>query len=1169
MSQALTQQNQLPEEQEIHPDVLQRQAAQPEQSVWVGASAGSGKTKVLTDRILRLLLPNSKGIGATLPHKILALTFTKAGAGEMALRINERLSEWAVIPLEKKDKDGKEIGLIEKLNDLFGQKPTENQIKAARKLFASVVDTPGGLKIMTIHSFCQSVLGRFPLEADLPPNFKPLEEPQAVSFLVKARDSVLKNPDLEKGSPLAEAIYNLSLVQNEDQLTKIFDNFISERRQVEKILTDNFSVDGLYTALCQQFGIPAGMNKEEALIEFCNNKNIDNTGLRACCTVLSTGTSKTDQPRGIDIQEWLDANNKIRVNLYKKYKTVFLTGDGDTRVDIATKKLKEKNSDIVPILQTEAERILNLENLLNAIKIATLTRDLFIVGEEILQKYQKLKEKENALDFDDLILRTLDLLQGKTRSMNGLNVAPWVRFKMDQGIDHILVDEAQDTNPEQWEIIQALCDDFYDGINEENIERTVFVVGDEKQSIFSFQRASPEKFQEMRQWFKEKIKTKQRELVPVDFITSFRSVKSILRLVDAVFSDETAKQGLGLEKIAHKAHRNKQPGLVELWPLFENSKKQHIDPWAPPIEILESSTGAAQLASHIAFTVADWIHNKQPLESYDRPIEAGDILILVRSRTAFLDQLMKALKEKQVPVSGVDRMILSEQLVVQDLCAAAQFSLLPEDDLNLAGLLKSPFIGWCEEELFKAAHKRSESLWIQIKKSNNKKTIQWLENLIKIGGTERPFDFFAKILQEKCPADDQSGLRAIKKRLGEDCLDPLDEFLNTALFFEQESIPSLQHFLQNQLHDESEIKRQMEEAGNAVRIMTVHGAKGLQAPIVILPDTTRNSNSIKIKPLLWPNRSESGLPYFCPSSKDIPTPCEDAILAQKERDNEEYRRLLYVALTRAENRLYVAGHKTSKDVIEDSWYNYVKNGFTKLPDVETVPLGDKEILRYSNPALDDKPDRAHKNKENKELIETEDPKWLFETMPQEPFPPRPLIPSKPSGDDTAFLSPLKSQDNYRFLRGNITHKLLQLLPDLPSEKREEAARRYVFQPAHNLSDKVREEIITETMALINNEDFASIFGDGSMAEVPVTGLLNQQTTISGQIDRLLVTKDEILIIDYKTGKPPQSLANVPQQYKNQLQAYAIALKEIYTDRVIKTALIWTDGPSLMEIPQNS
>lgn len=1142
------------------PNVLQRQAANPAESVWVGASAGSGKTKVLTDRILRLLLPDNKGQQGTPPHKILALTFTKAGASEMALRINKRLSEWAVMPLEFADNPEK--GLVENLKNLLGQKPTKEQITAAQKLFASVVDTPGGLKIMTIHSFCQSTLGRFPVEAGLPPNFTALEESEAQSLIQKAQDSVLKPKNVEKGSPLADAIHHLALTQNEEQFSTLLKNILSERRQLKEILKKNFGINGLYASLCQNFDIPEKKSLDEFIYDACDNSNFDETGLRKSCAALAEG-SKKDIERGIVLQQWLDANQKERTHFYKKYKFIFLTKtEGTIAKTLATKKTLQTYPDILDIMGKEAERILALEKTLKSASIAALTRDLFMVGDKILEQYGALKERAGLLDFDDLILRTLDLLQGQTNNLKGLNATPWIRFKLDQGIDHILVDEAQDTNPEQWEIVQALCDDFFDGSDEDS-ERTLFVVGDEKQSIFSFQRASPEKFEAMNAWFSNKIKNKKRKLQSVDFNISFRSVQSILKLVDTVFEAPEVRKGLSINTIEHESHRRTQAGMVELWPLFEDPDKTDRDPWAPPIDIIESSSGASQMAAHIGETISGWINRKEILESYDRPIEAGDIMILVRSRTAFIDQLVRALKIRNVPVSGIDRMILSEQLVVQDLCAAAQFALLPDDDLTLAELLKSPFIGWNEEQLFKVAHKRKGSLWQSIKNTKDSAIIDWLNTIIQKSGSLTPYDFFMHLLQNACPADSTSGLKAIKKRLGEECLDPLDEFINTALNYESENIPTLQNFLQAQNNNESEIKRQMEEAGKAVRIMTVHAAKGLQAPIVILPDTVRTGNSIKHDKILWPDRSGETLPYFCPQSKQLPENCERALITLRSKQDEEYRRLLYVALTRAENRLYIGGYKGSHDPIDESWYRYVEKAFAKLPDVEKND--DRNILQFSNKATD-KPDRAKLKKDETIDGHAPTPDWLFKPMPEEPTPPRPLTPSRPSESDISALSPLKTSRDQRFLRGNVTHKLLQILPDLPPESRKKAAERYVALPSHKLSPKTQESIVSETIAILEHPDFAVIFGKGSMAEVPVTGMLDNKTLISGQIDRLLITKEEIIIIDFKTNRPaPKDEENIPDIYRNQMKAYSDALKEIYPNRKIRAALIWTDGPRLVEL----
>ncbi len=1151
---------------QTHPDILQNRASNPESSVWVGASAGSGKTKVLTDRILRLLLPNQHGINACLPHKILALTFTKAAASEMALRINKRLSEWAVMPLDGKKEDG-EKGLREDLQKLLGHEPSDIQIEAARKIFAVVVDTPGGLKIMTIHSFCQSILGRFPLEADLSPSFSALEEDQAAQFLMQAQQQVFKKSQSEKGSPLHQAIHHIALHQNEDQFTFILKNLMSERRQLNDILKKNFGTEGLYNALCQQLNIPAGLSKDELLHQVCEDEGFDAPSLWDACKALSTGSQK-DIERGQKIQKWLEHNPKKRVENFEDFYQIFITQKETIRKPLATKKVTENHPDILQNLQDEAARLLEIKQQIDAIKISTLTRDLFIVGDAILKQFEKIKENLNTLDFDDLILKTLDLLQGQTKPMKDLDVTPWVRYKLDQGIDHLLVDEAQDTNPEQWEIIKALSDDFF-STQDDDINRSLFVVGDQKQSIFSFQRASPEKFIDMRQWFETKITSNNKPFENIQFNVSFRSTKSILTLVDHIFARPDLKEGLDEHHdIEHQSFRYTQAGHIELWPIFKSPKKEDFNPWQPPTEIIESSSGASQMATHIGQTIQKWIDEKEILASYDRPIEAGDIMILVRSRNAFIDQLVRALKIRNIPVSGVDRMVLSQQLVVQDLCAAAQFALLPEDDLNLACLLKSPFIGLGEEELFKLCHDRqNNSVWQSVKENADNAIISWLENLIQIGGKVRPFEFFEHILQHPCPAD-RTGLVAIKARLGDECLDPLNEFLNKSLQFEDDNIPTLQQFIQAQLHNDSQIKRQMEEGGNAVRIMTIHAAKGLQAPIVILPDTTRTPTSVKPERLLWPDRSGESLPYFCPQSKNLPLDVAKAMGVLKKRQNEEYRRLLYVALTRAEERLYIGGYQGRVKIMDECWYNYIKYGFETLDDVKTIQNGDIEIQRYTNP-ITDKPDRKDKPTKmprSSDAAQNTTPAWLFKNVKQEQAPTKPLSPSRPSEIDMPALSPLKANEDHRFLRGNITHKLLQILPDLPIENRRTAAQKYVQQTAHDISTKIQKSIIGEVFNILENKEFSNIFGSQSMAEVPITGTIGDQV-ISGQIDRLLITDDEIFIIDYKSNRPPpKDVQDVPTIYIKQMKAYADIMNIIYPNRKIRSALIWTDGAELMKLP---
>lgn len=1141
---------------DIDPGVLQRRASNPEYSAFAPASAGAGKTKVLTDRMLRLMLPREDGRPGTKPEKILALTFTKAGASEMSLRLGRRLSEWVLMTPEK---------LAGELRDLFGRDPNKNEMTAARTLFAKVMDAPGGLRIMTLHSFCQSVLGRFPIEAGLTPHFKPLEDSQQAQILCQARDAVLSRAAAEKSSPLSESLHRIAAQQTEDDFLARLRDIMGERRQLETLLQTHFGIDGLYTALCAALDAPAGKTPDDITRDFCHDPAMDDPALRRAVAALAGGTEKTDQPMADKIQAFLDSPK--RTDIYEAYKAVFLKQEGDIRKNLATSSVQKKHPDILGVLSTEALRVRECENQKEAALCALLTTDLIRLGAGILDEYKRRKAEMGALDFDDLILRTLDLLSGTTMNRAGPDATAWVMYKLDQGIDHILVDEAQDTNPEQWGIIRALCGDFFEGDStERDEERTLFVVGDIKQSIFSFQRAAPDKFTDMQAWFEQKIRQAGKKFEIVPFNISFRSTPSVLRAVDGVMKQDHVKKGLGGTAPEHISFRRTQAGRVEVWPLFQTVAEDKGDFLSPPVNVIGKSSGAERLAAHLADTIAGWI-GKEKLESHDRMINAGDIMILMRSRSAFVGQLVRALKMKNIPVNGVDRMVLGNQLSVQDLIAAAQFALLPEDDLSLACLLKSPLIGWDDDALFRVAHGRTGSVWQSIREHTDDTVTGWLRTLITRAGTLAPYEFFSSILQLPCPADSVSGFRAIQKRLGHDAADPVGEFLNSAMEFERANAPSLQLFVQHHETTQSEIKREMEESGGAVRIMTVHGSKGLQAPIVILPDTIKSAHGQKTQRLLWPDRSGFPLPLFIPHKESAPAAALSALAHFDARVEDEERRLLYVAMTRAEDRLYIAGYRGKKEPRPESWYHDVLSGLSTLPDVEAAPFAAVEngqMFSLSNPAIAS----ADKKAKTAEEISARElpPEWLFHPPAPEPTPPRPLSPSRPAGVEPAAASPLAEGGQMRFVRGNITHKLLQLLPDIAVDKRRDAAVRYLAQSAHDLPQDVQGSIVGEVMNILTHPEFAPLFGPGSMAEVPVTGMLDDHTLISGQIDRLLITDNEILILDYKTNRPPPNdEMNVPDIYRRQMHAYARALSQIYPEKKIRCCLLWTDGTRLMEI----
>lgn len=1153
----------------LDPNVAQRYAADPSSSVWVGASAGTGKTKVLVDRVLRLLLPRAEGQPATKPHRILCLTFTKAGASEMALRINKTLSEWAVMdeddkvqnPVKNQDK-----GLKTRLRELTGKDPSTSDIRAARRLFAEVVDTPGGLKIMTIHAFCQSVLGRFPLEAGLSPHFTVIDEAPAQELLAQARSKVIARARDDHQTIEHIALQQLAAEMNEGQFMDVLKNICSERLQLRSVLSasalgdDAMAPDDLYLflyrALCQLQGLSnnvANSDYNDMLQAACGR---DGHGWELV-RMLATG-GKTDQDMAQKLQRWLEMDVTSRFQNFSLYRSVFLTTSETVR-KLPCKTVKEAYPHSEDMFRQEAQYLLELEENIKAMRCASFTAYLLLFGSQILQEYQYLKEAQAALDYDDLIAYTKQLLDNSDSA--------WVMYKLDEGLDHILIDEAQDTNPEQWQIIKALVDDFFTGQGQrEELAPTIFTVGDEKQSIYSFQRAAPAEFDRMRNYFADKVTKARQNWNPQTLNISFRSTQSVLQLVDAVFDDPQTWQGLGQEKVSHHSFRTGEEGLVELWPLFETADKAPDIPWDPPLTIQETVSSQAQLADFIADKIKGWLDNGEILKSKNRPMRPGDIMILVRTRTVLVSRIVRALKKKNVPVSGADRMVLGEQLAIQDLRALAAFSLCPSDDLTLACVLKTPLIGWGDDKLYNVAIDRQGSLWEAVQQSGDERVVRYLKIMIAEGQIDHPYEFFSKILQRPCPADDKSGLRAIRSRLGDDALDPLDEFQNATLSFERDHLPTLQGFLVWQEQNDITIKRELEEDSDCVKVMTVHGSKGLQAPVVIMPDMTRSSSAKRTPRLLWPDKSGLDLPLWSPKAQyDAQSYIEARANVERQLD-EEYRRLLYVALTRAEDRLYLGGYQTRKKPIDESWYYHVEKAFARLPEAETIPFGDDDrpALRLIN--YQTKPAEERIQTDIVQKHEKARPAWLDLAAAEEPFPPRPLMPSRPSEPEPSMCSPLDRENNYRFRRGNLTHKLLQTLPDIAPDKRHKAAEVFIRQKGHDLPEKVQSNIVAETMKILHHSDYGLLFSDQSVAEVPVTGLLDHKRLVSGQIDRLVVTENEVLIVDYKTNRPPpKDPAQIPAIYKTQMKSYSDIVEKIYPDKKIRCFLLWTDGPNMMEL----
>ena len=1147
------------------PTTEQSRASEPDASVWVAASAGTGKTFVLTNRVLRILLTGCP------PERLLCLTFTKAAAAEMANRLNRRLGQWVTCDRQL---------LCEQIVSLTGEFPDEDQQDQARKLFARVLDVPGGLKIQTIHSFCQSLLGRFPLEAGIAPHFQVMDERTTLEHLTRARDAVLGEAVQDINPALARALTHISRKVTENTFAELIGQLIGQRAGLERMMGHFRLLDRAVLAMRKMLDISPAESREGIVRAACRDAAFDGDGLRLAADAWLTG-SATNRKAAEKIASWL-SNPDRRPENFADYTSAFLTQGGDIRKNLMPKKMAEAHPVAFEAITREAERLRTIEGKLKLMTLLDNSAALLSVGVALLEAFRDSKRRHGVMDYDDLILKVTGLI-------GNADIADWILYKLDGGIDHILIDEAQDTNPEQWQVIKALANEFFVGEGRSENVRTLFAVGDVKQSIYSFQRADPKEFVDNRWLFQKKSSDAGLLFHNVSLDLSFRSTCAVLNLVDRVFDDPHSRHALSFsqEQIVHNSSRMGEAGLVELWPTEKASPLSMPDDWQPPVIQQPSGSPEMKLAIKIADRIDGWLKGGERLPSRARPVTAGDIMILVRRRTRFDDYMIRALKARKIPVAGQDKMLLSEQIAVMDLIAVGNFVLLPGDDLTLAVVLKSPLIGFSEDDLYDLAYGRRASLWSTLLSRKAERPVfqaacDFLTALTDLADNMPPFEFYSHLLTT-C-----RGREKLLRRLGEEANDPIDEFLQLAMGYEVNNISSLQGFLNWVVRGKVEIKRDMEQnksrsqSQGQVRIMTVHGAKGLQAPIVILPDSCQIPK--RGSALLWANDGEDSEDMlFWPQKSDYELgPCKAARDEINLTRDQEYLRLLYVAMTRAEDRLYITGWDGKAARSEKCWYDRVRmamevmaeEGQTNISIGDAVADGYLLRLRCSQqkPAPADNTDGAV-SAPHARLSDIKLPGWARAMPRAEPAPSRPLSPSRPTEDAPAPLSPLMAdqrlgQDNRRFHRGRLIHRLLEILPDLPPDKRLQAARDFLGQAAYGLPAADIDWIVGQINGILTHKDFAALFSEGSRAEVSIVGLVGD-IAVAGQVDRLVVLDDELLIIDYKTNRPPpENISDVSRAYLRQMAAYRAVLSDIYPAKRIRCMLLWTDVARLMELPEN-
>jgi ATP-dependent helicase/nuclease subunit A len=1127
----------------------QRQGSEPTASAWVSASAGSGKTKVLRDRVLRLLLAGIE------PSRILCLTFTKAAAAEMSNRIAETLASWSSIA---------EKSLIDDLHKLGATGETKSLVSMARRLFARVLDTPGGMRIETIHAFCQSLLRRFPLEANVAPHFTLIEERDSATLMREARDDMLNAARAEPEGELRAALDVAVARMNEGRLNDLLGELLNRRARFQRLIERSADLHAIRRALRNQLGVGMDETREATVAGAVTDVACDVRTLRRIAEALNRGSEPNQAVAG-RLTAWIQCDVAERAARFDDYCSIFLIQSGEPRKKVATKGALAHWADVNEAITAEAVRLMTIGRHLRAIDVATATEALLRLGRDVLVRYEDRKDAAAQLDYEDLILKSVDLLRRP-------GIAPWVLYKLDGGLDHVLIDEAQDTNPEQWQVISALTAEFFAGQGIADYPRTLFAVGDRKQSIYSFQGAAPEEFGRHQVIYDELT---QGRLRLVQLNVSFRSTAAVLNLVDRVFNGG-ARAGVADDgDIAHRVSRTGEFGEIVVWPVACPVDDDEPGPWALPQVRTLTASPDARLAEAIADEIGDLLRQGTTGRiGRARKLNAGDIMILVRNRTHFVELMVRALKRRSIAVAGIDRMRLLEQIAVQDIMAFADFLLLPEDDLNLAALLKSPLVGLNEDELFELCVDRDGlSLWSRIAAEVHRipaarRAHDVLQPYLDSVGFTTPFDLLALLIEG------EGGRQRLYQRLGQECGEAIDEFLNLALKFEANHAPDLQAMLRWMREGELTVTRDLEEGGGRVRIITVHGAKGLEAPVVFLADQRRRD-----KPpsgLFWLRVGDVDMPIWSPNKAADDPVAEAARAAAMDRQRAEENRLLYVAMTRAEERLYVCGWKSKQPINTPNWHDHVQAALREMPGVATLPRpahlggpaegwsGDALRLSIGAPAV------PVASAAVRAEVDLPPPAWLREPAPALPDPPRPLTPSQPSEPEPAALSPLGEDEGWRYQRGRVVHHLLEMLPQVAPKQRMKAALDYLARPSTDVAPAQREALAREVVAVIDRPDFAAIFGPDSRAEVPVVATLRSEDgraqVLSGQIDRLVVLPDEVWVVDFKSNRPAPMLAtHVSQQYLRQLAAYRRALTTLYGTREIRCFLLWTDGPRLMEI----
>ncbi len=1114
----------------------QRRAADPASHVWVAASAGTGKTHVLTDRILRLMLAGSP------PDRILALTFTRAAAAEMQNRLVKRLGDW----------QGFDDARLDAELQALGGHPEPATRSRARSLFALALDVPGGLKVQTLHAFAQGLLAAFPLEAGLPPGFRALDDRDAGQLRRRALAEAISEAQAAGDTRFLDDLAELSVLKGEGGVMQAIDTMIAH----SDALLAYGNPQALGVAVRRWLGVGADEQPGERLREMLAPGMFDDGMAQAFADGMLAWGTATGRKSAAAVEEWLAADAEGRVAAFRSFWSEFLTKELENKKHPHAVKAVPGLRPLIAEMADDLRKLIDIER---AVETAQLAARALRAGHRIVARYDRLKRAAVAIDYDDMISRTALLLGPET--MPG-----YVGWKLDSRFDHVLVDEAQDTNDRQWRIIGRLVEDYFDG--QDSRRRSLFVVGDHKQAIYGFQGTDPQVFERVVTRLEPRAAAAGRPIERVGLDLSFRSGPAVLDVVNRFIRDVgAAALGMSQTPADHQPHRADAAGEVVLWPVVTPDGDEADAEESDEGDRLEDGTEAADraMAKALAAQVARWLApgpGRLWLPSRGRFARPQDILILLRRRSWLMGGLVAELYQAGVPVAGVDRLLLTEPLAVLDCLALVRFAVQPEDDLNLACLLVSPFLGWDHEEI-RALTGGRPGLWAALGRaaSADARAAQardWLGSVLGLADRVGPYAFLDTILSGPL-----KGRQRLLARLGAQANDPINELLNQAIAFEQLNPPGLAGFLAWVEAEGSEVKRDADAPAGQVRLMTIHGAKGLEAPVVVLADSAHQRRGRQDGFVVAETDDGMRLPLFHPPSAACPRKVGDAREAMKLREAEEDLRLLYVGLTRAADHLYIGGAVSAKSAsglegeADNCWHTRLKPVLRSLGaealDCPGWP-GETWRLRRGDWTAPFDTAASIAGEESRS-----DLRQVLTTAA--PAPGRPTRPLTPSGlPEPPPEGPAADAMRAAAVRGTLIHKLFERLPAIAVPDRAEAARRWLHAQGAGAQ---AESILAEVIAVLEDPALGRLFGPDALAEAPVAGLVDGRV-IAGIVDRLLVEEDRVLVVDFKTGlNIPATAADAALPHRRQMAAYAAVLARAFPGRRVEAALLYTAAPKFL------